>query len=142
MRLPLAMILKTLNAEKYATIIGTPLRRVLENIENLLQHDSAIRIHIPIIPEFNNTREDYQCFVNYLASFAEKLRGVDILPFHSYGSSKYTYLGLDPDYKYKNVRDLADIDVISLVDALKAVHVRKVSIGGLVGIGEKYKGRD
>jgi pyruvate formate lyase activating enzyme len=123
--------IKTLSPGKYRDVIGGSLRLVLANIERLIESGAAVRIHLPIIPGFNDSPADTEAYVDYLGRFADKLAGVDILPFHSYALGKYAQLG--QEYQYKGVNDLASQQVVPLLNALKERGLRQVTVGGIAG---------
>lgn len=123
--------IKTMSPEKYAHVIGGSLHVILTNIERLIDSGATVRIHLPIIPGFNDTPGDTEAFADYLVKFADRLSGVDVLPFHSYAAGKYTQLG--KEYQYKGVTDLAKQHVMPLVTALKLKGLRQITVGGLIG---------
>ena len=123
--------IKSMDPEKYKYVIGASLQEVLSNIERLISSKSAVRIHLPIIPGFNDSASDVEAYVEYLGQFADKLSGVDILPFHSYAAGKYAQLGRE--YQYKGINDLSSQKVIPLVNALKKKGLHQVTVGGLSG---------
>jgi pyruvate formate lyase activating enzyme len=120
-----------MDSEKYKHVIGASLREILSNIERLLSLKAAVRIHLPIIPGFNDSASDMEAFVEYLGQFADKLTGVDILTFHSYAAGKYAQLSRE--YQYKGINDLSSQKVIPLVNALKKKGVHQVTVGGIIG---------
>ncbi len=132
--------IKTLDPIKHKEIIGWPLEPILENIERLIESNANVRIHIPIIPDFNDSEDDFNAFIQYLSKFADRLVGVDILPYHVYGERKYDFLGRGDTYNYKNIRQVQGKDILPLAWGLKRAHLASVTVGGLVGMGaEKGK---
>jgi pyruvate formate lyase activating enzyme len=127
--------IKTLDDKKHLEAIGRPLEPILDNISRLIDADANVRIHLPIIPGFNDAIEDYNAYVEFLAPYAEQLTGVDVLPFHSYGLSKYEYLGRGKSYQYKDVEDKSPKHASILAQALAKAGIVRVSVGGLVGMG-------
>lgn len=125
--------IKTMSAEKYRKVIGGSLPTVLSNIDGLIAADATVRIHLPIIPCFNDAEADTIAYVDHLAARADKLAGVDVLPFHSFGAGKYAQLGLD--YAFTGVEDLGYGKVMPLVKALEESGLRQVTIGGIAGTG-------
>jgi len=47
--------IKSMDPEKYKYVIGGSLREILSNIERLINMNVPVRIHLPIIPGFNDT---------------------------------------------------------------------------------------
>lgn len=123
--------IKSMDPEKYKYVIGASLQEVLSNIERLISSKAAVRIHLPIIPGFNDSASDTKSYVDYLCQFADKLSGVDILPFHSYAAGKYVQL--NREYQYKGINDLPGQQVMPLVNALKQAGLRQVTVGGITG---------
>lgn len=125
--------IKTLDEEKHKSTVGWPLPIILKNIETLAEHKATIRIHLPIIPGFNNSLEDYHAIIEYLRKLFGRISGIDILPYHCYAENKYTLLGRD--YRFKGVSDLPGTEVVPLVQGLRLAGAANVTVGGLVGMG-------
>lgn len=127
--------IKTLIPEKHKDVIGWPLDPILENIHRLVESGADLRIHLPIIPDFNDSKEDFSAYQAFLSRIADKLVGVDILPFHVYGAGKYGFLGRHDTYTYKNTKQLPAKRVAPLANALKQARIKEISVGGMVGMG-------
>ncbi len=136
--------LKSMDPRKHAEVIGCPLKQVLDNIDRLIEARANVRIHIPVIPGFNDSQQDFADFIACLSKYSSQLEGVDILNYHVYGEGKYTSLGRENEYQYKGVKENPPEKVLPLANGLKRVGIRSVTIGGLVGIttGENESGRD
>lgn len=126
--------IKTMDPDKHKDIIGGSLKDILTNVEKIIDSRANVRIHLPIIPGFNDTASDVNSCVDYLGQFADRLSGVDILPYHSYATKKYSYLGRK--YNYEGVEDLGSEHVMPLVAALRKRGLT-VTIGGIVGATSK-----
>ncbi len=124
--------IKTLDAEKHKAIVGWPLDIILNNIELLAEHKANVRIHLPIIPGFNNSQEDYQAFIEYLGKQSDRISVIDILPYHCYAENKYVALGRGGTYQFKGVTDLRGSEVIPLALGLKRAGITNVTVGGLL----------
>lgn len=122
--------IKTMCPEKYRSVIGGSLERTLSNVERLIEVGTAVRIHLPIIPGFNDAPADSEAYVAYLGPLAGRLSGVDVLPFHCYAAGKYAQLGRE--YRYRGVDDLDGAQVLPLVEALRQRGLQ-VTVGGIVG---------
>ncbi len=129
--------IKTLDPIKHQEIIGWPLEPILENIKRLIESNANVRIHLPIIPGFNDADDDFNAFIRYLSKFTDRLVGVDILPYHVYGERKYDFLGRGDTYNYKNIKQIQGKDILPLARGLKQAHIASVTIGGLVGMGSE-----
>lgn len=133
--------LKCLDPAKHESVIGWPLQPILDNVRRLFEGGANVRIHIPIIPGFNDSEEDFASYVEFLGQYADKLNGVDILNFHSYGAGKYEALGRSENYSYKDVEENPPEVVMPLAKALRNLGIRSVTVGGLVGITGQKSGR-
>ena len=105
--------IKTLDPIKHQESIGWPLEPILDNITRLIKANANVRIHLPVIPDFNDSDNDFKAFVTYLSKFADRLVGVDILPYHVYGEKKYDFLGRGDTYTYKNIEQIHGKDIVS-----------------------------
>ena len=126
--------LKSMNHQKHAEVICWPLQPILDNIQHLLESKASIRIHIPVIPGFNDSQQDFEDYITYLSQYADQLDGVDILNYHVYGEGKYISLGRGNEYQYKGVEENPPEKVVPLAKRLKQAGIKSVTVGGLVGI--------
>lgn len=126
--------LKTLDPQKHEAVIGWPLEPILANLRRLLQSKAGVRIHIPVIPGFNDSEQDFEKYVAYLRNHADRLDGVDILNYHAYAEGKYTFLGRGDSYQYKGVEENPSEKISPLAKGLKQAGIRSLTIGGLVGV--------
>lgn len=129
--------IKTMDPRKYKEVINGNCEVIFTNIENLVNYGANIRIRLPIIPNFNNTIESYEAYVKYLSNLTAKI-AVDILPFHSYGESKYKLLGRLDKYEYSDVNSMSNKDVMGLVELF--IHAGfepglNITVGGVIGVG-------
>ena len=86
------MDIKHMNGEKHKEYTGVSNEIILENINRLCNTGADVTVRTPIIPGFNDTRED----VRDISRFAATLKGVKehhLLPFHRLGKDKYEGLG-------------------------------------------------
>ncbi|WP_155306557.1 glycyl-radical enzyme activating protein [Desulfosarcina widdelii] len=127
--------IKSLNPQKHKDVLGWQLKPILQNIETLIKSNANIRIHLPIIPGFNNSTEDFEAYVSYLGKFAKNLTGIDVLPYHVYGEAKYSALNSYDTYKFKDIGQIPGKDLWPLINSLKKTGVPNLTVGGLVGIG-------
>lgn len=123
--------IKSLDSEKHQHVIGGSLHKILSNLERLLEARATVRIHLPIIPGFNDTSRDFEAYAEYLGQFAGGLSGVDILPYHSYATVKYAQLRRN--YQFLGVPDLSRQQLTPLVNALREHGIREITLGGMVG---------
>ncbi len=128
--------LKTLNPDRHQEVVGGSLELVLNNIAGLIDRGAPFRIHIPVIPGFNDSLDDYHRFARYLGEIAPHVNGVDILPYHCYGESKYAALGRKMNPDFCPSQDMPSQKVMPLVSLLKSRKVSGVTIGGMIGVNK------
>jgi len=126
--------LKSLDAEKHQNVIGWPLEPILNNIKSLIAASATVRLHIPIIPGFNDSEKDFDAFVEFLREYGDRLNGVDILSYHSYAEGKYDALGRGEDYAFKNVAENPPDAVVPLAKRIRQLGIPSVTVGGMVGV--------
>lgn len=125
--------LKSLDADKHLEVVGWPLAPILANLETLFAAGAKVRIHVPVIPGFNDSPADFDAYAEYLGRHATWISGVDLLNFHSYGEGKYTFLGRSEGYQYSGVEENPAEKIVPLARALKDKGLA-VTVGGIVGI--------
>ncbi|MDR3554491.1 MAG: glycyl-radical enzyme activating protein [Syntrophobacteraceae bacterium] len=127
--------IKSMDAEKHQSVVGFPLEPILKNIRALIMSEANVRLHLPIVPGFNNSSDDFQAYVEFLRPFSGRLTGVDILPYHVYGERKYEFLGRKETYRYKGIKEIPPRELVPFAKALAECGIIQVSIGGMVGMG-------
>jgi pyruvate formate lyase activating enzyme len=84
--------LKTANSDKHLQLTGMPAALPLRNFETLVGVHRAVIVRIPVIPGAND--QDMGGTLAFLLGLGEnRLRRVDLLPYHSLGQDKYRRLG-------------------------------------------------
>lgn len=86
------MDIKHINSEKHKLFTGKNNELILENAKKIAASGANLTIRVPVIPGFNNTKEE----IGAIASFAKSLTGVKnlhLLPYHRFGEDKYKGLG-------------------------------------------------
>ncbi len=83
--------IKHLDSQQHFKFTGVHNEIILNNLEKILEKGIRIWIRVPVIPEFNDSKE----YIEKLAQFlAEKpIEKVSLLPYHEWGRHKYKYLG-------------------------------------------------
>lgn len=84
--------LKQMNPERHRRCTGVSNERILENLRRLSDTGKEIEIRMPLVPGFNDEEENLEAAGRFLAGL-KPLRGVRILPYHSFGRSKYHAIG-------------------------------------------------
>lgn len=125
--------IKSFDYEKHRVIIGWPLSPILLNIARLTTAGAKVRIHLPIIPNFNDNATHFSRCLEFLGKLSRKLDGVDILPYHVYGEKKYDFLGRGESYQYKNVSPCDPGLLIGFARELKHLSISHITFDGLIG---------
>ncbi|MBR2466610.1 MAG: glycyl-radical enzyme activating protein [Clostridia bacterium] len=99
------MDIKHMDPEKHREYTGRDNALILENARRLSESGVELIIRTPVIPTFNDTRED----IKAISDFARSLKGVKehhLLPYHRLGSDKYA--GLGRNYSMKDILPPSD----------------------------------
>lgn len=89
---------------------------ILSNLKKITRLDQALIIRIPVIPSFNDSKDDFMI----MGKFLEGLKGiesVELLPYHNLGVPKYASLG--KKYKLSHLRPPDPESLIELRDLLE-----------------------
>ena len=120
------MDIKHMDSAKHKAFTGQPNERILENARKVAQSHTELIIRTPVIPTFNDTKEE----IAGIAAFAKSLPGVrqmHILPYHRLGQDKYT--GLGRTYEMAHIEPPSQEHMEELLAAVNAAGL-KGQIGG------------
>jgi pyruvate formate lyase activating enzyme len=78
---------------KHKEFTGVELDTVLRNLKLCTESGVDITIRIPLIPEYNNSADTLEAVAELIRSLAPAA-SVSILPYHKYGASKYSGVGM------------------------------------------------
>ena len=101
------MDIKLVNEERHRFYTGAGNRLILENLEQVKESGKPFRIRIPVIPDVNDTQENYQATAALLAG-AKMLEKVELLPYHKTAGAKYSMVGREytPEFDPEAVPNL------------------------------------
>lgn len=99
--------MKHYDREKHIEYIGASNEQIIINMKAAVQAGKHIIARIPVIPGVNNSIRDARGFCSLLLHIG--IREVDLLPFHQFGESKYTRLGMDYEMKSKKALHPEDL---------------------------------
>lgn len=71
-------------------------RRILANLQKLLEQGIPVRVRIPVIPGVNDSEQeadDIMALIARLTHQRANFSGIDLLPYHAYGLRKYALSG-------------------------------------------------
>lgn len=113
--------LKLADAERHLKYTGASIKPVLQNLQRLLEGNIPLRIRIPIIPEVNDSPEQAEkmmALIYELTQYSACFKGIDLLPYHAFGTGKYTRL--EQTYLYAQMHPYAkSVDSGPLKEAAK-----------------------
>lgn len=120
--------IKHLDASRHLDITGISNDTILENLRRMLgETDIEVWIRVPLIPQFNASRE----FVKEMAAFIQSLprppAKISLLPFHKLGTGKYIALGRM--FIYQDV-PLLSPNIVEEYRRILENHGLNVEIGG------------
>lgn len=69
-------------------------KQILENIAYTLKNHDNVLVRIPIIPNFNNNKEELERIYEFLSQQKNGVK-VELMPYHSFGTHKYKQLSID-----------------------------------------------
>ena len=80
------------NPEVHLAVTGVSNQLILQNLKRVIALGKATIARIPVIPGFNDSPETMRDMVKLLNGW-DNILGVELLPYHRYGVSKYEKLG-------------------------------------------------
>lgn len=94
---------------------GVSLQPILTNLTYAVKEQSQLIVRIPVIPNFNDGRENAQGFAKLFNDLG--IKQVELLPFHQFGEKKYTFL--KRDYSFKDIPQLHCEDLLYFKEILE-----------------------
>lgn len=91
--------IKSMDNAKHKKYTGVSNELILENLQKLAQLTDKIMVRVPLIPDFNDTKEDMCKIAEFIKSLNEILI-ITLIPYHSLAVNKYEQLGYE--YKFKS----------------------------------------
>ena len=88
--------LKAINPEVHKFCTGVTNEIILENLKYIDSFNKPIEIRIPYIPTMNDS--EMESIAKFLTEI-KNVKKIKILPYHSFGASKYEYIGESYDLK-------------------------------------------
>jgi glycyl-radical enzyme activating protein len=86
--------IKAFDDATHVRYTGVGNRLILDNLRRLAEGDKDIWVRIPLVAGCNDSPEEILAIAQLLAPL-QQVRRVEILPYHTLGSEKYTSLGID-----------------------------------------------
>lgn len=85
--------LKHMDSEAHRRYTGSGNEQVLKNLEAFVRHGNTVCIRIPVIPGYNDTRENLAATAQYVQALDPSMH-IDLLPYHRFGEGKYAMLDI------------------------------------------------
>ena len=120
------MDIKHMNPTKHKEFTGRDNTLILENAKILAKEAKRLVIRVPVIPTFNDTKEEIAAIAKYTS---EIMPGgeINLLPYHRLGQDKYK--GLGRDYLLDGITPPTDEHMNELLDVALSYNL-KAKIGG------------
>jgi pyruvate formate lyase activating enzyme len=119
--------LKLINLDDHIKYTGRPNHLIISNIRVLSENKKNYRIRIPLVPGINTSETHISEFLQFIDSLTNPPVGIDLLPYHKIGSSKYERFGIEN--KMTNHREL-EIGEIDRITELFSKSNLNISVGG------------
>jgi len=118
--------LKIMNPSKSKKIIGADIDLILYNLNTLVNLNKTIIPRIPLIPGYTLNDSNIKSIIQILKKL--NFKTVHLLPFHQYGSNKYTFL--NKSYDLKNIDPPCEDSILKVKNMMKLHNINAI-IGGL-----------
>lgn len=117
--------LKTIDDQQHKKYTGVSNKNIIKNFNILQKKEKDVIIRFTIVNGITNTKENLRDVIDFVSSL-EKIKGIDLLPFHNV-CEKYDRLG--KKYKLKDIKPPTNNDMIKIKKQFekKSLNVR---IGG------------
>jgi pyruvate formate lyase activating enzyme len=84
--------LKNMDSALHRQVIGVPNELILDNARKIAAAGGRLWIRIPVIPMFNDSKEHFTKYGEFLAAISGAVDIVQLLPYHTLGVSKHDRL--------------------------------------------------
>lgn len=104
--------IKHMNEEAHRMLTGASNTIILENAKRLSDSGLPMVIRIPIIPALNDSEENIRATAAFVRDNLPSALGIEPLPYHRLGLTKYAALGME--YKLQNIQVPDEKDMKSI----------------------------
>lgn len=119
--------IKHMDTHQHKAFTGVGNEVILENAINASKCVKEMIVRFPLIPDFNDHRENVEQMGRFITENMPGVIKIDILPYHSTGESKNVRIG--KAYTFKHENDIGDEKIQECKEILEAAGLQ-VSIGG------------
>lgn len=120
------MDIKHTDPEKHKAFTGRDNKQILENARMLAREANNLIIRVPVIPTFNDTKEEIGGIAKYVSEIMPHGE-IHLLPYHRLGMDKYK--GLGREYTLSHIEPPSDAHMEELLQVVKSYGL-KGQIGG------------
>lgn len=107
------MDIKHMDSDKHKQFTGQRNDRILENARRIAKDAKELIIRVPVIPTFNNTKEEIRAIAEFAASLPN-VKQLHLLPYHRLGQDKYA--GLGRTYTLSSIEPMTEEYMQGLLD--------------------------
>jgi pyruvate formate lyase activating enzyme len=81
--------LKHMNSRQHRIVTGVSNELILENVRKIAKDGGKIQVRIPVIPDFNDSKESFHAIGQFCRSLGDAVTVIQMLPYHNLGVMKY-----------------------------------------------------
>jgi pyruvate formate lyase activating enzyme len=118
--------IKHMDPTVHKELTGVSNELTLENAKSIALIKPII-IRIPVIPGYNDSKENIIASAKFAAGLGDNLKRIDLLPYHRFGTQTYSSIGME--YKLPDVEPPSEDHMILLKRIVESCGV-KAQIGG------------
>lgn len=120
--------IKHVDENKHRHYTGVTNRQILDNYRFLIGAGADVIARVPVIPGVNDDEKSLNAIMDFIGeNQAPNLLGIDLLPFHRIGSSKYTRFSME--YRMGKTEQLPEERLLEIAGLFSGIGV-KVRRGG------------
>jgi glycyl-radical enzyme activating protein len=116
--------IKHINPIEHKRITGESNQMILNNLRSIIACDKEITVRFPLIPGYNDSRENLDVTGSFLNELG--IKSLDILPYHRLGIGKYKRLGLP--YMLNDIEEPSQEKIDEVINQLENFGLQ-VSVG-------------
>ncbi len=118
---------KHLDSAIHHAFTGAGNELILANLRRLAALGAPVTVRVPLVPGFNASEATLRAMAEFVADLGGPVRGVDLLPYHTLGRSKY--VALARAYPWESHAPLANAQVEALAAVVRSYGLT-VTVGG------------
>lgn len=100
--------IKGIEEEKHRRNTGVGTETIHARLRNLLEAEARVILRMPLIPGYNDSREDLLLLREFLRQCRDGIEYAEIMPYHGLGNQKRRRLGMQADHEIPEGKIFAD----------------------------------